>query len=151
MEKLESQYNMFDWWKKVVLKNYANFKGRARRSEYWYAALCNVLFFIPIIIIGVIGASLDSSLITGFAGLLYLVLGLGVLIPGFAVAVRRMHDLDRSGTSLLFYFVPIVGPILLLIWLFSEGTRGPNKYGPDPKTPDDVVFDFEKPVAEAQL
>ena len=58
---------------------------------------------------------------------------LGLFLPGLAVAVRRLHDVDRSGWWLLLAFVPLIGIIVLIVWWCTEGTRGPNRFGPDPK------------------
>lgn len=145
MEKLESDYNMIDWWKKVVLKNYANFSGRARRAEYWYFALANFLVIIPFYIIGIAGAASESIglSILGFA--IYGIVALGTLVPSLAVAVRRLHDLNKSGWYYFIALIPLVGPIILLVWFFTDGDRFTNNYGDDPKnlstTPE---FDFEK-------
>ncbi len=99
-----------------VLQNYANFSGRARRSEYWYFVLFN---FIIAFVIGLIELQLKSTLLLN----IYI---LAVLVPGIAVAVRRMHDLGKSGW---FIFIPIYNLILVL----TSGTQGENKYGADPK------------------
>lgn len=61
MEKHESNYNMIDWWKKVVLKNYANFNGRARGSEYWYFTLANILMILPFYILALTGAASENA------------------------------------------------------------------------------------------
>ncbi len=72
----------------------------------------------------------------------WVMLGLGLLwsliifIPNLAVAIRRLHDTDRSGWMILLGLIPLVGAIILLVFYFSEGTRGPNRFGPDPKGPD---------------
>jgi uncharacterized membrane protein YhaH (DUF805 family) len=62
--------------------------------------------------------------------------GLIVFIPNLAVTIRRLHDQDKSGWFILIGLIPIVGPIILLVFYFLEGTRGPNRFGPDPKGPD---------------
>ena len=99
-----------------ALKNYATFSGRARRSEYWYFFLFNFIFSL---IIGFIGSFLETTI----PGTIYSFL---MLLPGFAVAVRRMHDVGKSGWVLLI-------PLYNIVLLFSEGSKGSNKYGPDPK------------------
>jgi uncharacterized membrane protein YhaH (DUF805 family) len=99
-----------------VLQNYANFNGRARRSEYWYFVLFNVIFsFVIGFISGLIGVEILGTVYT-FA----------VLLPSIAVAVRRMHDVGKSG-----WFILI--PIYNLVLAVTEGTKGENEYGPDPK------------------
>lgn len=121
---------MFQWYKKVVLQNYANFSGRARRSEYWYFTLFNIIFAILAMV-------LDSVLGLNFAplpyGPVYALYALAMLIPGLAVAVRRLHDVNKSGWFFLIALIPFIGSIWLLILFCSEGTKGTNNYGTDPK------------------
>ena len=122
---------MFNWYKKVVFENYANFNGRARRSEYWYFALMNFIVLI-------VAAILDSTLGLNFSplpyGYLYLVVALATFIPGLAVAVRRLHDVGKSGWFYFIALIPLIGAIWLLVLFFTEGNQGENQYGPDPKT-----------------
>ena len=109
-------------WYLAVLKNYAGFSGRARRSEYWYFALCSGIISIGLLII-------DSALgltSSGGVGLLRSVYSLAVFVPSIAVAIRRMHDVGKSGWFLLI-------PIYNLILACTAGDVGPNEYGPDPK------------------
>lgn len=114
-----------NWYLTVVRDNYANFSGRARRSEYWYFVLCSMIISIVL--------SFVLPLILGFFGLIISMLySAAVLIPSLAVAVRRLHDIGKSGAFLLLAFVPLLN-IWLLILLATEGTQGPNQYGEDPK------------------
>jgi uncharacterized membrane protein YhaH (DUF805 family) len=108
-----------------VLQNYAGFQGRARRAEYWYFALAN---FIVYVVLNIIGLAIGFP----YLGAIY---GLAILIPSLAVGVRRLHDTDRSGWWLLIGIIPLVGAIVLIVFTVQEGTRGGNKYGPDPKYP----------------
>ncbi|MFE1961818.1 DUF805 domain-containing protein [Streptomyces sp. NPDC059479] len=111
-------------WYLAVLKNYAGFSGRARRTEFWMFVLFNILAEIVVAIIdSVIG--LNSILI----GLYFL----AVLIPSIAVTVRRLHDTDKSGWFYLLGFIPLVGVIILIVFCATAGTVGQNKYGYDPK------------------
>ncbi len=121
---------MFQWYKKVVFENYANFSGRARRSEYWYFVLFNMIFAICAM---VLDSLLGLNFEPGTGGPLYLIYILGVFIPGLAAAVRRLHDVNKSGWFFFIVLVPIIGPIWLLVLFFSEGTTGKNNYGEDPK------------------
>ncbi len=113
------------WYLKVVRDNYANFEGRARRQEYWMFTLFNIIFIYAL-------AFLSGFLIaiteTAVLGLIYIVYVLGVLIPSIAVTVRRMHDVGKSGWYCLI-------PIYSFILAVTEGDRGTNEYGPDPKAP----------------
>jgi uncharacterized membrane protein YhaH (DUF805 family) len=105
---------MIDWYKKVVFENYANFKGRARRSEYWYFILCNLLITIVLAILdGILGLKIGNSS-SGVLGTIY---GLAVFIPGLAVAVRRLHDIGKSGWLLLIFYIAMA--IAAGIMIFS--------------------------------
>jgi uncharacterized membrane protein YhaH (DUF805 family) len=108
--------------------NYVNFQGRASRSEYWYWTLFAVLVSIAANFVD--GVLLMTS---GFAVVSTLV-GLGLLLPGIAVAVRRLHDIDRTGWWFLIAFT-IIGLFLLIYWDCVKGTDGPNGYGSDPLAP----------------
>lgn len=111
---------------KSFFNNYANFNGRARRSEYWYASLFTFLVNLPLSILGDAGG--DGSNANVFTGL-YFLWSLAVLIPGLAVAVRRLHDVGRKGTYLWFLLIPIVGAILVFIRLVEDSQAGPNQFG----------------------
>lgn len=126
---------MIELYKKVVFENYANFKGRARRGEYWYFALANGIIFTLLIVIGTIIGSVLGDVITG-AIIGYSLFGLYALatfIPSLGVLVRRLHDVNKSGWFYFVAFIPLVGPIWILILFCTEGDRGTNQYGPDPK------------------
>lgn len=110
-------------WYVSVLKNYVGFSGRARRTEYWMFALVSAAITI---VLTAIDVALDMRILAA-------IYGIAVLLPGLAVAVRRLHDTDRSGWWLLIGLVPLIGPIVLLVFLASEGTHGPNQHGADPK------------------
>ncbi|MBK8089716.1 MAG: DUF805 domain-containing protein [Chitinophagaceae bacterium] len=133
---------MIDWWKKVVLKNYANFQGRARRSEYWYFVLCNLLVIIPLYVIAIVGTANESTVISTLGFGLYGIYALGTIVPGLAVTVRRLHDTNRSGWYYFIGLIPLVGGILLLVWMFTEGDRFQNNYGDDPKNPGIPELEF---------
>jgi len=114
-------------WYLQVLKNYANFAGRARRKEYWMFFLFNIIICIVLgIIDGVVGLNM------GGVGILGLVYSLAILVPSIAVGIRRLHDIDKSGWWVLIIFVPFIGALVLLIFAVMAGTPGDNKYGPPP-------------------
>lgn len=99
--------------------------------EYWMFFLLNVgVSVVASILDGILGM---SGMIGGVYGPLTVVAMLALIIPGIAVAVRRLHDQDKPGWWLLLVFVPIIGAIVLLVFMFLEGTKGDNQYGPDPK------------------
>jgi uncharacterized membrane protein YhaH (DUF805 family) len=133
---------MIDWWKKVVFKNYANFQGRARRSEYWYYALFNVILILPLYVTAMIGLVSEITALSIIGGLGYIVILLGTFIPSLAAVVRRLHDVGRSGWYYFIALIPIAGPIILLVWLFTEGNSGANEYGDDPKNPGIPELEF---------
>lgn len=126
---------MIEWYKKVVFENYANFKGRARRSEYWYFALANGIISILLIIIGVIiGTLFGDALTGGIIGYALLILySFATLFPSLGVIVRRLHDIGKSGWFYFVALIPLAGPIWILVLLCTDGDYGPNQYGPDPK------------------
>jgi uncharacterized membrane protein YhaH (DUF805 family) len=130
---------MIEWYKKVVFENYASFSGRAGRSEYWYFVLMNS-------IIAIIAMVLDS--VTGLAfgnmgyGPLYSLYALATFIPGTTVLVRRLHDVGKSGWFFFIVLIPIIGAIWLVVLFCTEGEKGSNQYGPDPKDEFDEIHDI---------
>ena len=112
---------------KLALSRYAEFTGRSRRSEYWYFTLVNVLISMAFNVLSI--ATDGSGIITGISGLV----SLALFIPGIAVAVRRLHDVGKSGWWLLIAFTGI-GLFLLLYWYVKDSEPGANEYGPNPKT-----------------
>ncbi|GAA5216957.1 DUF805 domain-containing protein [Corallincola platygyrae] len=110
-------------WFIAALKNYATFAGRARRAEYWYF----VLFYLLSVIAG---AVIDVLLGLGFVAAIVM---LGLIIPSISVCVRRLHDTGRSGWWWWIQLVPLVGPIILLIFMVQNSADAENDYGPNPK------------------
>ncbi len=119
---------------KKVLQNYANFTGRARRSEYWYFALFNFLITLGCLIV-------DTVLGTRYAdvGVVQFLYGLAVLIPSLAVGVRRLHDVGKSGWFFFIVLIPIVGAIWLLVLFATNSHAGENQYGPNPKEQESAI------------
>ena len=117
-------------WYLGALKKYAVFSGRARRMEYWYFVLFNV---IVAFVLAMIDALLGTTTGVSSFGLLSGLYSLAVLIPTLAVLVRRLHDIDRTGWWILINLIPLVGTIVLLVFALTPGTPGSNQYGPDPK------------------
>lgn len=117
-------------WYLQVLRNYANFSGRARRTEYWMFALFNTIFAIVAIVLdNVLGITADGIPYGPIYGLYVL----AILIPSIAVGVRRLHDVGKSGWFYLIAFVPLIGGIWLLVLFVTDSTPGTNEYGPNPK------------------
>jgi uncharacterized membrane protein YhaH (DUF805 family) len=123
-------------WYLEVLKKYAVFEGRARRKEYWFFYLINlVIIFVLILIDSLIGTFSPEAGIGLFSGLY----ALAVFIPSIAVIVRRLHDTGRSGWWILIALVPIIGSIVLLIFMLLDSEPGANQYGPNPKADHSVA------------
>ncbi len=106
-----------------ALGNYANFNGRARRSEYWW------FFLFVNVLVGVLSVAgvAVSPAISGVGGLV----ALALILPALAVTVRRLHDTDRSGWWILLGLVPF-GGLVLLVFFALPGTSGPNRFGDEP-------------------
>ena len=118
-------------WMTLPLKRYADFSGRSRRKEYW-------MFILGVIIVAVIlgiieGALGMAGMVGGVYGPLTTLMLLGIIVPSIAVQVRRFHDQGKSGWFVLLGLIPIVGGIIVLVFMCLEGTQGDNEYGPDPK------------------
>ena len=117
-------------WYLKVLKQYDDFGGRARREEYWMFVVINAIFLVSTVI-------LDNILGTVFGelnyGLFYFLYIIAMLIPHLAVAVRRLHDIGKSGWMILILLIPIIGEIWLLVLFIRNSEQGENKYGPNPK------------------
>lgn len=126
-----------EYYISVIRDNYANFEGRARRAEYWNFFLFNILISFGL---GFVGGLLGLT-IGAEVEILSTLYGLAVLIPGIAVGVRRLHDTNRSGWWLLIALIPLIGVIILIVFLATEGNSGPNQYGPDPKNPSDSYLE----------
>jgi len=126
MEHVPSGFDCYTY----ALKNYVKFDGRARRREYWLFFLFNFLITIGISIIDMLTGSYDPDLGLGTLGTIY---GLLVLLPGIALAVRRLHDTGRSGWWLLLILIPFIGALILLIFFVLDSNEEGAKYGPPRK------------------
>jgi uncharacterized membrane protein YhaH (DUF805 family) len=121
------------------LRKYADFQGRARRSEYWLFTL--LLIIIEVVFMVLTALAGQDSLMSLIVLCLMLVVYLGLFIPSLAVSFRRLHDTNRSAWWLLIALLPIIGAVVLFVFTLLPGTVGPNRFGPDPKAPDtDAVF-----------
>ena len=109
-----------------VFSKYATFSGRARRSEYWYFVL------LQVIVTAVLNGLYSATESVAFSAILVL-FDLALLVPSLAVCWRRLHDIGRSGAYYFFVLIPLVGWILLLVWMCQDSQPGANQYGPNPK------------------
>lgn len=118
-------------WYLKVLRQYADFSGRARRKEYWIFILYNFIFFC---ITGILDYILEISLFGDYSyGFLSIIYSIGVLIPSLAVAVRRLHDMGKSGWWYFIQLIPLIGGIWLLVLLVTDTEIGNNQWGLNPK------------------
>ena len=119
-----------EWYLKV-LRQYVDFDGRARRTEFWMFVLFSTIIAI---VLGVIDSLLGWTFVAGTtSGWLGLIYSLAVLLPSLGVSVRRLHDTGRSGWWLLIGLIPVIGGIVLIVFCATPGNVGANSYGPDPK------------------
>ncbi|WP_458414837.1 DUF805 domain-containing protein [Schinkia sp. CFF1] len=112
-----------EWYLKVI-KNYVGFQGRARRKEYWMFTLFNFIFAV---VIGIVEGIFD---LPEFLSAIYT---LAVFLPSLAVGIRRLHDTGRSGWWLLISLIPLIGAIVLIVFMCEDSKEGDNQYGPNPK------------------
>lgn len=129
-------------WYLMVWRKYAEFAGRSRRKEYWMFVLFNALAVLALIAIGVAGIAMSED----YGGLLFIPFGiylLATIIPGLAVAVRRLHDSGRSGWLMLVFFlvglipfIGLIGGIIQIVFMCQDSDPGTNRYGPNPKFPE---------------
>jgi uncharacterized membrane protein YhaH (DUF805 family) len=128
-------------WMLMPLRRYADFEGRSRRMEYWMFTLGILIVYAILGTLLVAGGFFvegdqGMSIVGIAAGILLVLFALGVFIPGIAVTVRRFHDQDKSGWFFLLTFIPYVGGLIIFVFMCLDGTRGSNRYGPDPKAPE---------------
>lgn len=120
-------------WYLKVLKQYVDFDGRARRKEYWMFVLFNMIIWVIMFALSMITAMSGAMAIAPVMSILLGLYYLGIILPSIAVTVRRLHDQDKPGSWFFISFIPLIGGIWMLVLMCTEGTAGPNRYGPDPK------------------
>jgi uncharacterized membrane protein YhaH (DUF805 family) len=128
------------------LRKYADFTGRARRTEFWLFAL--LIFLIEVVFMALLSAVGGSGLLFGDPAaaaavqmngaigavlLIHFAVMLALLVPSLAVTFRRLHDTNRRGWWILLSFIPLIGALVLFIFYLLDGTAGPNRFGEDPK------------------
>jgi len=132
-------------WMLLPLRRYAEFSGRSRRKEFWLFFLFQVIISVVIgtifgtpIYYSSVGAFGMTNVFSSTGSTIQGLVNLALIVPNLAVAVRRLHDIDRSGWFLLLILVPILGWFTLLVMYCLDGNRGTNRFGPDPKNPVDI-------------
>lgn len=114
-------------------RKFFDFAGRSSRSEFWFWVLFTLVANLGLVTVLLIVTQLDGmGLALGTTGALASIFALVFLMPGLAAGVRRQHDIDRSGWSLLIGLIPLVGTVFLISWLATAGDGGANKYGRNP-------------------
>jgi uncharacterized membrane protein YhaH (DUF805 family) len=121
-------------WYIAAIKKYAVFSGRARRKEYWFFGLFSVLISFGLLIAQVLAgfAIKEAGWVVGTLASLYM---LAMIVPSIAVTVRRLHDTGHIGWWYLLGILPLIGPIIVIVWLARDSDPLANKYGPNPKGP----------------
>jgi uncharacterized membrane protein YhaH (DUF805 family) len=135
------------YWMLLPYRRYFEFSGRSRRKEYWmFSLLCFLVGTAISIIFGrtiysastSYGGYVNFTTLTPAGSVIYWIFVLASFIPSIAVWIRRLHDIDRSGWWALLIFLPILGWFTLFVFACLDGTRGSNRFGPDPKNPYEV-------------
>ncbi len=116
---------------RTCFNKYADFSGRARRKEYWCFVAFNILVQAVLSFVGGMIFGSDSSMASSLTG----IYSLAVLVPGLAVAWRRLHDVDKSGAFYFIGLIPVIGWIILLVQMCKDSQPGDNRFGPSPKYP----------------
>jgi uncharacterized membrane protein YhaH (DUF805 family) len=120
---------------KAFWSNYSNFKGRSRRSEYWFIELFLVItnVVVAVVDLALMNWDVDRFIANGGGGIVGLIWILATIVPAIAVLIRRLHDTNRSGWWALIYLVPLAGAIVLLVFTVEDSNKGDNRYGASPK------------------
>jgi uncharacterized membrane protein YhaH (DUF805 family) len=113
-------------WYLKALRQYADFKGRAQRKEYWMFTLFNLIIMVVLQLVGGGGEGGLGDVLSG-------IYSLGVLLPSVGVTVRRLHDIGKSGWWALLMIIPIIGALVLIYFAVQDSQEGSNEYGPNPK------------------
>ena len=137
--------SFLDAFSATLTRHYADFQGRARRSEYWYFQLANVLLSLAMQAVSsfltLTAVAFENEVVVGalfgLTTLLSSLVSLGLLVPGVCVGIRRLHDTGRSGWWMLLWLIPCVGWIVLIVFYCEDSQRGGNAWGPNPKWPED--------------
>ncbi|WP_347881523.1 MULTISPECIES: DUF805 domain-containing protein [unclassified Empedobacter] len=137
---------MFEIYRRVMFDNYANFSGRARRSEFWYTTLVNTIFFL-ISFICLFKFINISDIVSYTIGGIIILFFLITLIPRLALISRRLHDTGKSGWFYLLTFIP-GGNLILLIFFITDSQPGSNQWGPNPKETDDSINEIGNDLIE---
>jgi uncharacterized membrane protein YhaH (DUF805 family) len=112
------------------LKQYAVFSGRARRKEYWFFQLFTILIVLALLVVDTVTRTTGAK---GGLGMLSGFFMLATFLPSLGMLIRRLHDTNRSGWWIFINLIPLVGPIIMLVFTFLDSQQSTNQYGPNPK------------------
>jgi len=121
----------------TIKNRYAKFDGRASRSEFWYFVL---FYFIANLILALVDTFIINPMLGATpeqamqGGILEIIFALAMLVPSLALAIRRLHDIGKSGWWYLIVFIPLIGLLALLYFFVQDSQPGNNQYGPNPKS-----------------
>ncbi|SFZ98592.1 Integral membrane protein [hydrothermal vent metagenome] len=121
----------------TIKNSYAKFDGRASRSQFWYFAL---FYFIANLILALVDTFLINPMLgatpdqVGQGGFLQIIFALALLVPSIAIAIRRLHDIGKSGWWYLIAFIPVIGILVLLYFFVQDSQPEANQYGYNPKS-----------------
>ncbi len=122
------------WFIQAITKKFADFSSRSRRTEYWMFVLFSFVIYIALgIILSLIGSVDPTGMIASLGFILMTIVQIALLIPSLAVTVRRLHDTGRSGWWILISFLPVIGVIILIVFMVLDSQPGDNNWGPNPK------------------
>ena len=134
-------------WYFNAIANYVNFKGRERRRAYWMFVLVNLIITVVLSCIDNIFIDINSGIFVN--GVLSTIYGIFIFLPSLAITVRRLHDTGRSGWWVLIELIPIVGFIIILVFLCQDSHYEENQYGPCPKQRNDEEYYYNEYIKEA--
>ncbi len=127
-------YIMKKYYLDILTNKYADFKGRARRKEYWMWTLYyTVILLFAMVLDNALGLNFELLGQNLGYGWLYVTIGITHLIPGLGIVVRRLHDVGKSGWFYLIILIPLIGFIWILVLFCTEGVKEDNKWGSNPK------------------
>ena len=127
-------YIMKKYYLDILTNKYADFKGRARRKEYWMWTLYyTVILLFAMVLDNALGLNFELLGQNLGYGWLYVTIGITHLIPGLGIVVRRLHDVGKSGWFYLIILIPLIGFIWILVLFCTEGDKEDNKWGSNPK------------------
>ncbi|MGB1038096.1 MAG: DUF805 domain-containing protein [Bacteroidia bacterium] len=121
---MNEKRNVLGYFVDCISKDYFNFSGRARRMEFWSFTLISFLLMF---------LTISISDAYGITEIIIMILAIGLFIPSLSVGARRLHDIGKDATMLMIYFIPVIGYFWLMILFLTSGTKGPNRFGQDPK------------------